>query len=109
MYNGFHVKYPLSLTLLTWRIWCSPNNASKWQMGFNSAFKGLLLSHFNETWIFSTDFEIILKNKISRNSVREPNCSTQTDRQRDEANSFFSAILRTRPKRILHKLKRYRK
>jgi hypothetical protein len=25
-----------------WRIWSAPNNASKWQMGFNSAFKGLI-------------------------------------------------------------------
>ena len=24
-----------------WRIWRAPNNASKGQMGFNSAFKGL--------------------------------------------------------------------
>ena len=24
-----------------WRIWRAPNNASRWQMGFNSAFKGL--------------------------------------------------------------------
>ena len=31
----------LTLILLTWRKWCTPNNASKWQMGFNSAFKGL--------------------------------------------------------------------
>jgi len=31
---------PLTLILLTWRIWWAPNNASKWQMGFNSAFKG---------------------------------------------------------------------
>ena len=33
----------LSLTVspLTWKIWWAPNNASKWQMGFNSAFKGL--------------------------------------------------------------------
>ena len=30
----------LTLILLTWRIW-TPNNASKWQMGFNSAFKDL--------------------------------------------------------------------
>jgi len=30
----------LTLILLTWRIWWS-NNASKWRMGFNSAFKGL--------------------------------------------------------------------
>ena len=33
---------PLTLYLLTWRIWWAPNNASKWQMGFNSAFKGLI-------------------------------------------------------------------
>ena len=33
----------LTLILLIWRIWWA-NNASKWQMGFNSAFKGL--SHF---------------------------------------------------------------
>jgi len=31
----------LTLTLLTWRIWWVPNNASNWQMGFNLAFKGL--------------------------------------------------------------------
>jgi len=30
-----------SLTLLTWTIWWAHNNASKWQMGFNSAFKRL--------------------------------------------------------------------
>ena len=32
----------LNLTpiLKTWRIWWAPNNASRWQMGFNSAFKG---------------------------------------------------------------------
>ena len=31
----------LTLTLLTWTIWRAPTNASKWRMGFNSAFKGL--------------------------------------------------------------------
>jgi hypothetical protein len=34
-------RRPLTLILLTWRIWWAPNEASKWQMGFNSAFKGL--------------------------------------------------------------------
>jgi hypothetical protein len=36
---------PLALTLilLKWRKWWTPNNARKWQMGFNSAFKGLTL------------------------------------------------------------------
>ena len=33
----------LILILLTSRIWWAPNNASKWQMGFNSAFKGLIV------------------------------------------------------------------
>jgi len=28
----------LTLILLTWRIWWAPNNASKWQRGFNSTF-----------------------------------------------------------------------
>ena len=31
----------LILILLKWRIWWVPNNASRWQMGFNSGFKGL--------------------------------------------------------------------
>jgi len=32
--------HSLTLTLLTWRIWWAPNNASRWQMGFKLAFKG---------------------------------------------------------------------
>ena len=32
----------LTLILLTWRIWWSSNNTSRWQMGFNSVFKGLI-------------------------------------------------------------------
>jgi len=32
----------LTLILLTWRKWWTPNNASKEQMGFNSGFKGLI-------------------------------------------------------------------
>jgi hypothetical protein len=31
----------VTLNLLTWRKWWAPNNASKQQMGFNLAFKGL--------------------------------------------------------------------
>ena len=31
----------LTLILLTWRIWWAPNDASRWQMLFNSAFKVL--------------------------------------------------------------------
>ena len=32
----------LTLSLLTTTIVAPPSNASKWQMGFNSAFKGLM-------------------------------------------------------------------
>ena len=32
----------LTLILLTWTKWWAPTNASKWRMGFNSAFKGLI-------------------------------------------------------------------
>ena len=32
---------PSTLTLLRWTIWRAPTSASKWRMGFNSAFKEL--------------------------------------------------------------------
>jgi hypothetical protein len=32
----------ITLNLLTWRIWWAPNNANRWQMGFNLAFKVLI-------------------------------------------------------------------
>jgi hypothetical protein len=32
----------LTLSLLTWRIWRASNNANRWQMGFNSVFRGLI-------------------------------------------------------------------
>ena len=41
-------KESLTLNPLTWKIWWAPNNASRWQMGFNSAFKGLTLNAL--TW-----------------------------------------------------------
>ena len=34
----------LTLNLLTTTIVAPPSNASKWQMGFNSAFKGLKIN-----------------------------------------------------------------
>ena len=34
-----------------WRIWCAPNNVSKWQIGYNSAFKGLIVLSHNPTGI----------------------------------------------------------
>jgi len=37
-------QWYLTLILLTWRIWWAPNNASKWQMGFKLAFRGLKIN-----------------------------------------------------------------
>jgi len=39
-----HKQPYLTLILLTWRIWWAPNNASRLQMGFNLAFRGLKLT-----------------------------------------------------------------
>jgi len=33
----------VTLILLTWRIGRVPKNASKWQTGFNSEFKGVMV------------------------------------------------------------------
>jgi hypothetical protein len=35
-----------------WRIWWVPNNASKWQMGFNSAFNGLKLFTYERITLY---------------------------------------------------------
>jgi hypothetical protein len=40
--NWVHYVIILTLVMLTWRIWWAPNNANKWQMGFNLMFKGLI-------------------------------------------------------------------
>jgi hypothetical protein len=37
----------LTLILLTWTKWWAPASASKWQMGFNLAFKVLRELHDN--------------------------------------------------------------
>jgi len=51
----------LTLILLTWRIWWSPNNASRWQMGFNSAFKGLKNKHTK----INCQWEHVLENTVN--------------------------------------------
>ena len=47
-----HQLSRLTLILLTWRIWWARNNASKWQMVFNSAFKGLITLYKNALFVF---------------------------------------------------------
>jgi hypothetical protein len=39
--HHFYLNLMLTLILLMWRIWWAPNNGSRWQMGFNLAFKWL--------------------------------------------------------------------
>ena len=49
--NGDNILFtPLTLILLTWRIWWTTNNSSKWQMAFKSGFK-----ESSETFIFLWD------------------------------------------------------
>ena len=52
-YSYQWVSKPLTLTLLTWTIWPAPTNASKWRMGFNSAFKGSI-THTVAFWLRAT-------------------------------------------------------
>jgi hypothetical protein len=42
--HNIHVYCSLTINLLTTTIVAPPSNASKWQMGFNLASKGLMLS-----------------------------------------------------------------
>ena len=49
----------LTLIVLTWSIWCAPNNANKRQMGFNSAFKGLTHIYIiSYEWKFSCLYRV---------------------------------------------------
>ena len=59
--------WDLALILLTWTIWRAPTNAGKWWMGFNSAFKGLIIL-FRDIITFCSD-----KHKESINIVRKGN------------------------------------
>ena len=49
----------LNLNPLTWKIWWAPNNASRWKMGFNSAFKWL--SHISFKTAHLCNYEICRK------------------------------------------------
>ena len=93
--------------LLTWRIWWAPNNASKWQMGFNSTFKGLsnlikwqhgycLVQHFSlvinlVTWLWGN------VQHLAKKSCR-PIClfsgSHQIEKRYSLVNFFFFFFLR---------------
>jgi hypothetical protein len=53
----------------------------------------VVLSHFTESWIFSTDFGKILKHKVSWKSVqREPSWSMRADGQTDQHDEAIVAF-----------------
>jgi hypothetical protein len=56
-----HPSY-LTLILLTWTIWRAPTNASKWRMGFNSAFKGLIAVSGNILIVQAGPVTILVEN-----------------------------------------------
>ena len=43
--------YRVTLILLMWRIWRTPNNTSKQQMEINSAFKGLIYYSYSALYV----------------------------------------------------------
>jgi len=59
----------LTLRPLTWRIWWAPNNASRWQMGFNSAFKGL-----NTLSVAHAYFCLVLRTRWAGSLSRYSDC-----------------------------------
>ena len=65
----------LTLIPLTWRIWWAPNNASKWQVGFNSGFKVLkkLLYSQRSSWRWAKLWPKHAE-KASKNQLNEFYC-----------------------------------
>ena len=59
-------KCILTLKSLTWKIRWAPNNASRWHIGFNSAFKGLIFmrSHPMGTLLIIADRQTDMKKLI---------------------------------------------
>jgi hypothetical protein len=58
----------------------SPNNISKWQMGFNSAFKGLILLRMNKIRMWSIGgMELTEGNRIAQRKLCSTAILTTTD------------------------------
>ena len=89
-----------SLYKFFWNFSHSKKNSARYYL---PAHCPLFLSHFNETWPFSTYFRKIFKYQISWQSIQwESSCSMRMDRQAGRqiwrSCVFLSAILRTRLK-----------
>jgi hypothetical protein len=57
-----------------WRIWWAPNNASKWQIGFNSVFKGLI--YLCPVWSMEihTEKKLMLLHLFKEENLPEAKC-----------------------------------
>jgi len=64
-----YITSTLTLIQPTWRIWWAPNNSSRWQIIFNSAFKGLNIPYICPR---VTNFGITLYARV----LPEDNCAT---------------------------------
>ena len=94
MYMDVHVKnryscHVLTLNPLTWKIWWAPNNASRWQMGFNSAFKRLMKLKFSDMFSKNTQ---ISNFKTVRLVGGEFDHADGSRNRHDDANSYFLQI-----------------
>ena len=94
--NGYTFVQLLTLILLTWTIWRAPTNASKWRMGFNSAFEGLIrvISKF-------LNFSLILLN--STQWIRFP---LHLKYHRQKKNNLNTDLQRNQGK-IYHRIRDY--
>ena len=79
VYVSTQITTSLTLNLLTTTIVAPPSNASKWQMGFNSAFKGLRKgdSHLKHNSLTSTIPYLTTTRALSPSHIRPwPPCGS---------------------------------
>jgi hypothetical protein len=86
----------LAFILLTWTIWRAPTNASKWRLGFNSAFKGLTTGGWKISIMGSMNCDIqhILYNNQIKRYGEGWECNTQEERRTAYVPLFNRRILR---------------
>ena len=71
-----------------WRIGWAPNNASKWQVGFNSAFKGLI-----HTWLRIIKAKTVMQSvSIILWNLQMNRVNKQTNKQTKSSKYFRSSV-----------------
>jgi hypothetical protein len=85
-------SYWLTFILLTWRIRWAPNNASKWQMGFNLAFKGLISQHVTWSLFRRVTYFTESPNHIQPSTVQFPCVSSEFSLQNCGGVRYFETL-----------------